>query len=55
LPVAAILPRGPRLDAAREEIVRRLGDDEARRLLADGAATGVDDPLAKIAGWLKVD
>lgn len=39
--------------AAREEISRRLGVDETKRLMADGAATSVDDALAEILGSLR--
>ena len=53
LPIATIFPRGPRLDAVREGVTRRLGEEEAGRLRAEGAATSVDDALATVAGWLR--
>ena len=53
LPIATIYPRGPRLQAVREEIVRHLGRDETTRRMADGAATGMDELLARICTWLR--
>ncbi len=55
LPVSTIFPREPRLDAVRDEIVRRLGPDESARLRAEGAASSVDDALAQIHRWLRDD
>jgi hypothetical protein len=53
LPVSTIFSRSDRHDRTREEITRRLGIDETKRLMDDGAALGVDGSLAKIAGWLR--
>jgi predicted ATPase/class 3 adenylate cyclase len=53
LPVPTIFPRERRLEAIGEKLVFRLGEGESERLRAEGAATGADEALARIRGWLR--
>ncbi|MFO7573495.1 MAG: adenylate/guanylate cyclase domain-containing protein [Gaiellaceae bacterium] len=52
-PVSTIFSRDARLAATREEITRRLGAAETKRLMAEGADASVDDALAQIADRLR--
>ena len=51
--MSTIFSRDSRLAATREEITRRLGAAETKRLMAEGADASVDDALAQIADWLR--
>jgi len=51
-PVETIFPREPRHDAMRSLLLERLGDEETRRLMADGEAMTVDACIEQAKAWL---
>ncbi len=55
LPVPTFLPRTRILEALRSEVVESLGQEEAERLMAEGAATPTADLVTSALAWLEAD